>query len=200
MPDHDADVAALIERIVARARVPRRRARADLRRELWAHFEDAGSTADARGDAIRRFGPEEAVVAALRRVYAFEYAMLYVLKVVASIAASLATALAIEWIVNLRIEPRPVIFALAVVFTIVAAWELARPPALAIRAALARTQLLVIFAMFAVVEFAVHLAIGVRFPAGRLLLASIVLTVISAATLGIAARADRVFVAFFDRT
>jgi hypothetical protein len=193
MHDDDADIAATVDRIVAAVGVPRRRARADLRRELHAHFEDAGASPDERRDALRRFGPEAAVIAGLRRVYAFEYRLLYAGKVAASVAASLVTALAIEWIVNLRIEPRPVAFALAVVVTVIAAWELARPPAAAVRDALTRTRLFVIFATFAAVEFAVHAAIGVHFATARLVLAATVLTLIASATLTIVARADRAF-------
>jgi hypothetical protein len=192
MPD-DADVTAMIDRIVAAARVPRRGARADLRRELHAHFEDAGASPDQRREALRRFGSEELVIAGLRRVYAVEYHLCYAAKVAASIAVSLMTALAIEWMAHLRIEPRPVAFALAVVVTVIVAWELARPPAAAVHDALTRARLLVIFATFASIEFAVHAAIGVPFAAARLVLASTVLTLIASATLTIVARADRAF-------
>ena len=60
MRDQDP-VAALIERIVVQARIPGRRRREELRRELWTHFEDAGTTMDAARAAIHRFGAEAAI-------------------------------------------------------------------------------------------------------------------------------------------
>lgn len=192
----EADVDALVERIVAAAHVPGRAARADLRRELRAHFEDAASADTDSAEAIRRFGAEALVIRSLRRTYAVEYALLYALKVAASIGTSLAAALAIEVAVNARIEPRPVLFAMAVVVTIVAAWELARPPAGAVRAVLARPRLLTMFAIFASIELMLHLAIGVPFGATRAMVAGGVLTLVAAATLAISARADRLFTDF----
>ena len=192
----DADIHAMVDRIVAAAHVPGRAARADLRRELRAHFEDAGDALIGPDDAIRRFGPEDVVVRSLRRTYAVEYALLYTLKIVASIAASLAAALTIELAVHARVEPRPVLFAMAVVVTIVAAWELARLPADAVRAVLARRRLLTMFVIFAAIELSVHLAIGVRFGAMRAMTAGGVLTLVAATTIAIAARADRTFTTF----
>ena len=57
MRDPDT-VGMLIERIVARARIPGRAQRDDLRRELWTHFEEASGSADSTREAIRRFGAE----------------------------------------------------------------------------------------------------------------------------------------------
>ena len=195
----DAEVRALVDRIVASARIPRRAARAALRRELQAHFDDAAAAGITPADAIHCFGAEHDIVSAFRRVYVVEYVLLYALKVGGSIAASLAAALTIEFATNLRIEPRPVLFAMAVVVTVVAAWELARPPAGAVRAALARGRLAVMFALFAGVEFSIHLAVGVPFGAPRAVLAGLVLTLVSVATILIIARMERAFVTFFDR-
>ena len=103
MRDRDA-LAAQIDRIVAGARIPSRGARDDLRRELWAHFEDAGASDDALHDAIRRFGPEADVVESLRHVYRWDYRLLYAVKVVVSIAASIGVALAIQVAANLRVR------------------------------------------------------------------------------------------------
>jgi hypothetical protein len=194
----DPAIESLVERILVQARIPSRTARAELRRELRAHFEDTGAALDDPRDAIRRFGPEALVIASLRRTYAVEYALLYTLKVAASVAASLASALTIELAVNVRIEPRPVLFAMAVVVTVVAAWELARPPADAVRAVLARQRLLAMFTIFASIELGLHLAIGVPFGASRAMTAGAVLTLIAAATIAIAARADRAFTTFLS--
>jgi hypothetical protein len=62
-------VAAFIEHVVRGARIPSGAARDDLRRELWTHFEDAGTPPDDVREAMRRFGAEAMVTASLRRVY-----------------------------------------------------------------------------------------------------------------------------------
>ena len=59
----------LIERIVAGARIPSRVDRDDLRRELWTHFEEAGTSPAAVEDTLRRFGAESSITESLRRVY-----------------------------------------------------------------------------------------------------------------------------------
>src|SRR6516162_10893776 len=62
----DVEVSALIERIVER--VPHAR-RDELRRELRAHFEDAGTSDETVREAVRRFGSGMEVADAMRRVY-----------------------------------------------------------------------------------------------------------------------------------
>ena len=132
--------AAQIDRIVAGARIPSRATRDDLRRELWAHFEDAGTSAEALRDAIRRFGPEAEIVDSLRYVYRWDYRLLYAVKVVVSIAASIGVALAIQLVANLRVRaasdavhlapgfPHAVILSAAVVVALIIAREALRPP------------------------------------------------------------------------
>jgi hypothetical protein len=139
VPDREP-VAVFIDRIVAGARIPSRAEREDLRRELWTHFEEAGASADAAGDAIGRFGPEAMVIASLRRVYRWDYRAAYLAKTAASVAASVAVALAIELLVNLRVEAQASAWHLAagfsygarpaigVVLALAAAQEIARRP------------------------------------------------------------------------
>src|SRR5260221_6690638 len=103
MPDQDT-VAILIERVVARARIPARARREDLRRELRTHFEDAGRSPDAAREAIRRFGEAASIGESLRQVYRWDYACWYLTRVAASIGASIAAALAIQALANLRVE------------------------------------------------------------------------------------------------
>jgi macrolide transport system ATP-binding/permease protein len=59
-------VGAVIDRLVADARLPTRAAEDDLRRELWSHFDEAGTTPEAWQDALTRFGAPSDVAAALR--------------------------------------------------------------------------------------------------------------------------------------
>jgi hypothetical protein len=146
MPDQDA-VAALIERIVAGARIPRCADRDDLRRELWTHFEEAAGSPDAIDSVIRRFGDASMISGSLRRVYRWDYAALYVAKLVASLIASFAAALLILAAVNLRVElatevwrlapgfSRAAGLSLAVVLGLITGWEVMRRPFSRARAA-----------------------------------------------------------------
>ena len=187
----DEEVERLIARIVGAARIPRRAARVDLQRELRAHFEDAVANGATARDALRRFGNEREIVASLRRVHAAEYRLLYAIKIAAALAASWAAALVLEVVINLRLEPRGVPFAFAVVVAVAAAWEFARPPIGAYRAARARLPLFVMFGTFGAMVYGQHLAIGISLAASRWTAAAAALTLVSVATLAIQARFDR---------
>jgi hypothetical protein len=138
MPDRAVD--ALIEKIVAAAQIPSRTRRDELRRELLAHFEDAGTTPDAVSAALGRFGSEALIAESLRRVYRWDYTVFRLTKLSASIVVSAAVALLIEVLVNLRVEaetdawhlapgfPHGVALAIAVVLALVTAREATRPP------------------------------------------------------------------------
>jgi hypothetical protein len=133
-------VRAFIERILAGAHIPSRAEREDLRRELWTHFEEAGTSPGAVHAALRRFGAEAMVMESLRRVYRWDYAFLYLAKIAASIIGSLAAALLIQVLVNLRLEVQAEVWRLApgfrhaaalsvaVVLGLVTAWEVGRRP------------------------------------------------------------------------
>ena len=133
-------VVAFIERIVAGAHIPRRAERDDLRRELWTHFDETGSSPEAIRAALRQFGPEGMVTESLRRVYRSDYVFLYLAKIVASVIASIAAALLIELVVNVRMEmdadvwrlapgfPHAAGLSVAVVIALVTAWEVGRRP------------------------------------------------------------------------
>ena len=138
--DERDTAAAFIERIVAGAHIPRRAERDDLRRELWTHFDETGTSPEAIQAALRRFGAEAMVTESLRRVYRHEYVFLYLAKIVASVIASIASALLIQVIVNLRMNtdaavwrlaprfPHAAGLSVAVVIALVTAWEVGRRP------------------------------------------------------------------------
>jgi hypothetical protein len=146
-PD-DGAIAALIERIVVRSRIPGRAQRDDLRRELATHFEEASRSPEA-AEAVRRFGAESLVGESLRHVYRWDYAGWYVAKVAATLAASIAAALLIQVVVNLRVErqtdvwrfapgfSRAVGVSVVVVLGLVAVSEASRQPFHRARAAMA---------------------------------------------------------------
>jgi len=148
MRDQEA-VGALIERIIARARIPGTAQRDDLRRELWTHFEEAGESAESTREAVRRFGAETMVGESLRVVYRWDYLLWYFAKIAAAILVSTAAALLIQVLVNLRVELQAEVFRLApgfarafgmsiaVVLGLVTLWEAARRPFSRSRAAVA---------------------------------------------------------------
>ncbi len=141
-------VAAFIERVVAGARIPSRAGREDLRRELSAHFEDAGTSPEALESAVQRFGPEAMIAESLRRVYRWDYLAAYAAKILAAAAVSIGAALLIQFLVNLRLQtpaggwrvafrpPHPAL-SLGVVAGLVTVWEACRQPFSRVRAALA---------------------------------------------------------------
>jgi hypothetical protein len=130
----------MVDRIVRDARIPGRTAREGLRRELVNHFEDAGQRADGLSGALHRFGPEQALTEAFRRVYAADYHAMYAVKVAASIVASTAVALAVlvavHWLVSLDSPPSPFVPGFSgtslegfkIILASAAAWEILRRP------------------------------------------------------------------------
>src|SRR5262249_11665098 len=147
MPD-DGLAAATVERIVRAARIPGSGARNDLRRELAAHFEDAGGSRELDEAAIARFGSVAGVGEALARVYRLDAAAWDVARAAVSIAASAAAAVLIQRAVERLAAPggarslgpgfwRGAGLSVAVVVALVSAWEIARQPFNAVRAATA---------------------------------------------------------------
>ena len=67
MPDQR--VRSLIDQIIADARLPTAEARAELRRELESHFEDAAASPGGLEAALERFGPPRTVARSLEKVY-----------------------------------------------------------------------------------------------------------------------------------
>jgi len=66
---NEPDLHAFIDRIVAAARLGTEQERDELRRELRAHFEDAGSSPEAVRAAMARFGAGPEIGSLLRRVH-----------------------------------------------------------------------------------------------------------------------------------
>jgi hypothetical protein len=154
---HDDQIAAaLVERLVAAARIPSRASRDDLRRELRAHFDDAAASAGGAAAALRRFGDEAAVGDALRRVYRRDYLLAYLAKTAASTGASLAAALLIQLLVNLRMPDDDLWrlapgfshtagLSIAIALAVVTAWEILRAPFSGPRASAAIAAYLVVW-------------------------------------------------------
>jgi hypothetical protein len=98
------DIDAVIEPIVEAARIPSRRRRDELRRELRSHFEDSGLTPEALQDAVARFGNTAGIGDSLRKVYRRDYMLFYIVKVGTCMAAATLAAILIEAIASLRLE------------------------------------------------------------------------------------------------
>jgi len=98
------EIDACIEPIVAAARIPSRRRRDELRRELRSHFEESGLTPEALADAVVRFGNRARIGDSLRTVYRHDYILFYVVKVAACVVAAAVAAILIETIANLRLD------------------------------------------------------------------------------------------------
>jgi len=141
MPPREHDtIAALIDRVVADARIPSRAKREDLRRELFTHFEDVCPARDSVETALRRFGPERAVADSFRRVYRVDFILLHLGRIAAAIAASLLAALVVQIAINVRVDLQADVWRLgpafsrsfegsaALVLGVVTAFEVTRRP------------------------------------------------------------------------
>jgi hypothetical protein len=139
MPDPVA-ASALVDRIVRESGLVGRARRADLRRELLTHFDEAGAQSHGLEATLRRFGPEAVVAASFRRVYRTEIVLRHVARVVASCVLSVSFAVVVEALGALRgavwtsawwASPRfwqPAGVAVALVLGVVTLWESVRAP------------------------------------------------------------------------
>src|SRR5262245_4337163 len=98
------DLDALIEPIIEAARIPSRRRRDELRRELRSHFDDVVQAPEAVHDAVAHFGNTARIGNSFRQVYRRDYLLLYAVKVVACVAAATTAAIVIEAIAGLHLE------------------------------------------------------------------------------------------------
>jgi hypothetical protein len=195
----DDELEALIERLVAAARIPQAARRNDLRRELRAHFAEAGDSPDARRDALRRFGSEPLIAGSLRDVYRWDYALAYAMKVVASLIAAAGAAVIIEAAVHVWTGgfSHAIVPALTVAVTIVSVREVIRPR-LTVHWMSTRSAYPWIFAAFSAAEYTIHTTRGIDFGVGRIVTAAVLLMFVWAATAAIASSVDRAFARSFE--
>ncbi|GJG89361.1 hypothetical protein tb265_48450 [Gemmatimonadetes bacterium T265] len=209
-------VETLVERLVRDARLPSAPARADLRRELTAHFEDALASAEARGiapaealeAALARFGDVPAVAAGLRRAHRPGRAALYAAKVLASGAASLAAAVALQALAHPGLAFGPdgprlppwhapaVRAAVGLVLVAVAAWELDVAP-LCVRLDRRPARLLATFAALLAAVTVTHTALHDVLAPAQVLLRTAATVAAWVAAVAIVARVDLAFVRRF---
>ena len=190
-------VTAFVDEVLARARVPSRRAHEDLRRELLAHFEDAVRVRGSIDAALAEFGLADEVVARLRVVYRAQRLLAHALRIAAVLTASIVSALAIELAVSRPAAFRSMAVVASVIVLALVLWHellgrrLRRPTATT-RAA----RWLAAFAAFATWEYWIHYSAGISFGVLRAAATGGVLVTVAASTAIILAGADRAFSAF----
>ena len=198
MADVDA-IATLVDRLVADARMPSRRERDDLRRELHAHFEDAALAHGSVDEAIAGFGSVDDVACRLRGVYLAQRLLVQALRIAAGLTASIVAALAIELAVS-----RPGAFrnmaalACVLVMSLVAGHEVLGPRLRHARTAVKLGRWVAGFLALAAWEYGIHHYIGLPFSVARAVLAGGVLMTVAASTVLILAGADRAFTTFVE--
>ncbi|HEX6464114.1 MAG TPA: hypothetical protein VFZ98_06670 [Vicinamibacterales bacterium] len=190
-------ITSLIDRIVADARIPGRREREDLKRELQTHFEDAARARGSVDEAITTFGRTDEVATELRGVYRVQRLLVHAFRIAAGLTASVAAALLIELTVS-----RPGTFrAMAsLACMIVVSFVIAREAGgrwLRHSTWSAKSARWVIgFLALAAWEYGIHNHIGVPFGVLRAAAAGGVLVSVAAASAVIMAGADRAFITF----
>ena len=200
----DQSISDLVERIVRESKIPDVAAREDLRRELIAHFEEAGQSVDA----MERFGSTREIVAEFRRAYGPRRVVLYAAKVLASIAVSIVVALGVQALMNLRFEPvsgavrlsawygMSVLFSILIIVVAVAAWELGVEP-LCARLERQPTRLLTVYAVFTSGAYVTHLIIDKIVPPEQALMGSAATIAVWVATVAILSRFELAYIRRF---
>lgn len=203
------EIDALVERLVRDAGLPNARARADLRRELASHFEDAAE--QGGDDVVARFGDVAAIADGFRRAYRPMRRALYAAKVLASLVASVAVAIALQLVAHLQtaggvdvvdgvyLSPwyRPAAHvSMALVVIALAAWELGIEP-LCIRLEHRPARLLATWGALLVVVYAAHLLRAAALDPVQALERTAATVAAWTATLAIAARLDLAYLRRF---
>jgi hypothetical protein len=193
-------IEAVIERVVADARIPDRREREDVRRELRAHFEDAAAEHGSAEAAIARFGCVDEVTSTFRVVYRGQYLAAYALKTAAGLLASIAVALLIEFAASRRGRFREMAaIGCFVVIGLVLEREFTRRHRRS--AAVSVRRWFAAFLAIAAFEYGYHnFLIGIAFGALRSAAAGGVVIAVAASTVFIMRRADRAFMLLFSTT
>jgi len=190
----DDRVTALVEDVLARARVPSHREREDLRRELLAHFDDAVHAHGSIDAALAEFGLVDEVGSRFRIVYRAQRLLAHTLRISAGLTVSLVVALGIELAASRPGAFRAMAGLGSLIVLMLVLWRelvgrrLRRPNVVA-RAG----RWLVVFLAFAAWEYGVHHYAGVPFGVLRAATTGAVLVAVAAATAIIMACADRAF-------
>lgn len=199
----------LIEEILLASRIRDANERAELQRELEAHFADAGDTPESIRAAMERFGAPESVGAALELVHRRSRAVVHLLRLLVTVVVSALVALALQLITNVRLDPgheaitlgagfsRSIIVSAIVILVLIAAWEL-DIESMCARLERHPARLMATVLAFVVVIIGVHTAEAAALPSpGVALTASIAEVAVWTSTIAILARTDRFFARVF---
>jgi hypothetical protein len=198
----------LIRRLIDASNIADASDREELRRELESHFEEAGTSPEARRAALERFGGIDEVTERFRRAYRGRWTLLYVAKVAASIILSTLVALVLQLFVTLRVDHGTHTFHLGRVFflavgtslflvlVLVAAWELGIEP-LCARLEQRPLRLLATLAAIFGCIYAVHELSGGGIDPSRAFVASSIVLAVWTCTVAIVARLDLAFLSVF---
>lgn len=186
--------AAFVEDVIARARIPSRQEREDLRRELLTHFEDTVRERGSLDAALAEFGSADEIASRFGVVYRGQRRLAHALRIAAGLTVSVVAALGIELALG-----RPGAFramtGLALVIVLgLALWrELVarrlRQPTTTARAG----RWLASFFALATWEYGIHHYAGIQLGVLRAAAIGAVLITIAGATAAIMAAADRAF-------
>jgi len=193
MTEHDR-VAAFVEDVLARARVPTRREREDLRRELLTHFDDAAHARGSIDAAFAEFGLADDVASRFRVLYRAQRLIAHTLRIAAGLSVSLVVALGIELAVSRPGAFRGMAGLAGAIVLVLVLWRelvgrrLRRPTATA-RAAC----WLSVFLALAAWEYGIHHYAGIPFGVLRAAATGAAFTTIAVSTAIIMAGADRAF-------
>jgi hypothetical protein len=190
-------IEAVIARVVTAARIPDRREREDLQRELRAHFEDAAAEHGSAEAAIANFGRVDEVTSTLRLVYRAQYLAAYALKTSAGCLASIAVGLLIELSASRPGRFREMAaIGCVVAVSVVLGHEFNRKRR-RLRAVSTR-RWLAAFLAIAAFEYGYHnFFVGIPFGALRSAAAGGIVIAVAASTAFIMTRADRAFTLLF---
>jgi hypothetical protein len=190
----DDRVAAFIEDVLARSRIPSRREREDLRRELLAHFDDAVRARGSIDAAFAEFGLADDVASRLRVVYRTQQRLAHALRVIAGLTVSLAVALGIELAVSRPGAFRGMAGLASLIVLILVLWRELVGRRLRQPTAVARVgRWLAAFLALATWEYGIHHYAGIPIGVLRAAATGGVFVVVGASTAIIMAGADRVF-------
>jgi len=185
---------AFVEEVLARARIPSRRGREDLRRELLTHLEDAAPAHGSIDAAIAEFGSAEEVAARFRRAYRAQRLLAHALRIAAVLTASIVVALGIELAVSRPGAFRNMAVLASLIVLVLVLWHELVGRRLHQPTAAARTgRWLAAFLALAAWEYGVHHHAGIPFGVLRAAAAGGVLVTVAASTAIIIASADRAF-------
>jgi hypothetical protein len=193
MSEHDR-VTTFVEDVLARARIPSRSAREELRRELLTHFDDAVRAGGSLDAAFAEFGLADDVAARFCVMYRAQRLLAHAVRIAAGLTVSLVVALGIELVVSRPGAFRNMAGVATMIVLVLVLWRelvgrrLPRPTAAA-RAG----RWVAAFLAFVTWQYGIHHYAGISLSMLRAAASGGVLVTVAASTAIILAGADRAF-------